>query len=84
MAGATWNRQVETVEALPAFSEIPGSTCTYGEMDFGDELVMIGIVPPEYTDVSFAPNVHALAESKIQTYGEWLAVLSKTVARGIN
>jgi hypothetical protein len=50
-------------------------------MDFGDELVMIGIVPPEYTDVSCAANVHALAESKIQTDVEWLAVLSKT---GIN
>jgi hypothetical protein len=81
MADATWNRQIETVEALPAFSEIPGSTCAYGEMDFGDELVMIGIVPPEYTDVSCAANVHALAESKIQTDVEWLAVLSKT---GIN
>jgi hypothetical protein len=50
-------------------------------MGFGDEIVMIGIVPPEYTDVSFAANVHALADSKIQTYGEWLAVRSKT---GIN
>ena len=74
MPGATWSRQVETVEALPAFSEIPGSTCTYGEMDFGDELVMIGIVPPEYTDVSFAANLHGLRSRRSKPMANgWLS-----------
>ena len=41
MVGASGNSQVETVEALPSLSEIPGSARPYGGLNFGEKLVVI-------------------------------------------
>src|ERR1035438_10187443 len=60
--GASGNGQVETVEALPALSEIPGGARPYGGLNFGEEPVVIGVFLLECADVAFAAaDIHALA-----------------------
>jgi hypothetical protein len=62
MVGASRNSQVETVEAFPALSEIPGGSGSYSGLNFGEKLVVIGVFLLEYADVAFAAaDVHALA-----------------------
>ena len=52
---------VETIEAFPPFSKIPGRACAYGGMYLGQKFVMVGILLLEYADVSFAAgDVHAV------------------------
>ncbi len=38
MAGVRWNGQVETVEAFPALSEIPGGAGPYGGLTLARSL----------------------------------------------
>ena len=62
MVGASGNGQVETVEAFLALSEIPGGARPYRGLNFGEKLVVIGIVLLEHADVSFSTgDVHTFA-----------------------
>ena len=61
MIGASWDGKVETIKSFSALSEVPGSACAQSGMDFGEKLVVIGIVLLEHADVSIsAGDVHAL------------------------
>jgi hypothetical protein len=44
MVRASGNSQVETVEAFSALSEISGGARPYGGLNFGEKLVVIGII----------------------------------------
>src|ERR1035437_9730778 len=66
MIGASRDRQIETVKSLFAFSKVPGGTRADCGMNFGEKLVVIGIVLPEHLDISFsAGNVNSLASGII-------------------
>jgi hypothetical protein len=59
VVGASGNSQVETVEAFPALSEIPGGARPYGGLDFGEKLVVIGIVLLVLQSLSGEVDVHS-------------------------
>jgi hypothetical protein len=62
MIGASGNSEVETVKAFAALSEITGRARPNGGLNFGEKLVMIGIVLSENADVPFsAGDVQALS-----------------------
>jgi hypothetical protein len=54
MFGASGDGEVEAIESFPAFSKVPRSSRAQGGIDFGEKLLVIGIVLPEYANVSFS------------------------------
>jgi hypothetical protein len=50
VVGASGYGEVETVESLPALSEIPGGARPYGGLNFVEKLIVIGIVLLEHAD----------------------------------
>ena len=62
MVGASWNSQVQTVEAFPALSKISGDARPYGSLNFGKKPVVIGVFLLEHADVASPSSLASRSE----------------------